>query len=701
MKRETIWNNLIGAGLSWMLSAAAVGCMITAFGLQVDDEGKLMLLCAGVSFFAAFCFSFRWGDWVLVGLLALTAGYLWHEGTIWEHIAALLQCVTRRYDMAYGWGVVGLSGFDGKGPVDLALGIVVCFAAVSVSWVTVRRENALWAMPAVILPLVSCLIVTDTVPGALWLYLLMLGVVLLLLTDYVRRKGTRQAVRMTLYAALPAAAALGLLFLLTPQDSYVNQAEEYEARLMVWGQNALDLAQDAAQDITAGLTGETPDEAVDLSRVGPQSQWNTVVLEVTSSVGGRVYLREQDYDTYDGTGWTASSHRAEQFGGGTEIGTLTVRTRGRRSNLLLPYYPAEAQTLIGGSADNDEKQTEYTFALSAPPESSQPADVPDGYVFATLENLAKDVDTNRYRTLPNRTAAWAKELAAEITAGKTENQSSAQAIADYVRNSAAYDLKTARMPSEETDFARWFLEESDTGYCVHFATATAVLLRAAGIPARYVTGYLVDCAAGETAEVPEKAAHAWVEYYDGSRNAWIVLESTPADSAADVSSGNAEGTGAPERETGGASEPAPAETDAPTEASAPPETGGEGPATAETPEWSLPGWGKVLLWCLLVSAVLFVQSLLRRQIVKLCWNRGGPNEKALARWSHLCGLSRLLGQEMPAELTDLAEKARFSQHTLTERELAAFDERRRELLAGLRKKNVFLRIFYGLVLAVW
>ena len=118
----------------------------------------------------------------------------------------------------------------------------------------------------------------------------------------------------------------------------------------------------------------------------------------------------------------------------------------------------------------------------------------------------------------------------EITQGYTSPYHKAQAIASYVRNSATYDTKTSRMPMDSEDFAKWFLEESDTGYCVHFATATAVLLQAAGIPARYVTGYLVPVQAGEATPVLSNQSHAWVEYWLPGYG-WTVLEATPATTA--------------------------------------------------------------------------------------------------------------------------------------------------------------------------
>ena len=96
-----------------------------------------------------------------------------------------------------------------------------------------------------------------------------------------------------------------------------------------------------------------------------------------------------------------------------------------------------------------------------------------------------------------------------------------QSIMDYVQNSARYSLNTGRMDDSYTDFAQWFLAESDTGYCVHFATAATVLLRAAGIPARYVTGYMVNCEAGVPVIVESDRAHAWVEYFDDELNTWL------------------------------------------------------------------------------------------------------------------------------------------------------------------------------------
>ena len=54
-----------------------------------------------------------------------------------------------------------------------------------------------------------------------------------------------------------------------------------------------------------------------------------------------------------------------------------------------------------------------------------------------------------------------------------------------------------------------------------------------------------------------------------------------------------------------------------------------------------------------------------------------------------------------ARLEALAQKARFSQHTLTDRELAAFGIWQQQASAQLRKKGLLRRLYYGIVFAVW
>lgn len=72
-----------------------------------------------------------------------------------------------------------------------------------------------------------------------------------------------------------------------------------------------------------------------------------------------------------------------------------------------------------------------------------------------------------------------------------------------------------------------FLQESKVGYCVHFAAAFTYMARAANLPARVVTGYMLNGseALDRYLVVREYSAHAWVEVYLQNQG-WVRVETT-------------------------------------------------------------------------------------------------------------------------------------------------------------------------------
>ena len=72
-----------------------------------------------------------------------------------------------------------------------------------------------------------------------------------------------------------------------------------------------------------------------------------------------------------------------------------------------------------------------------------------------------------------------------------------------------------------------FLLRDRAGHCEYFATATTLLLRQNGIPARYAVGYLVDeYSARERAFIARaRHAHAWAEAFVAGE--WRVVDTTP------------------------------------------------------------------------------------------------------------------------------------------------------------------------------
>ncbi|CAK0769771.1 protein-glutamine gamma-glutamyltransferase [Gammaproteobacteria bacterium] len=100
-----------------------------------------------------------------------------------------------------------------------------------------------------------------------------------------------------------------------------------------------------------------------------------------------------------------------------------------------------------------------------------------------------------------------------------------QGVRRFFGDNFQYSLYLGNNPGGKD--LRNFLTESRSGHCEYFATATTLLLRSFGVPARYITGYSVhEFVAAEHQYVARyRHAHAWAQaYVDG---VWQDVDTTP------------------------------------------------------------------------------------------------------------------------------------------------------------------------------
>lgn len=104
-------------------------------------------------------------------------------------------------------------------------------------------------------------------------------------------------------------------------------------------------------------------------------------------------------------------------------------------------------------------------------------------------------------------------------------------VAGELRSLARYNIDPGPLPGG-ADPVEYFLGENRQGYCVHFASAGALILRQLGVPARFVSGYVVlpdrfrQSPEGYRASVRDDDAHAWVEVWLEDVG-WVPVEMTP------------------------------------------------------------------------------------------------------------------------------------------------------------------------------
>jgi transglutaminase-like putative cysteine protease len=88
-------------------------------------------------------------------------------------------------------------------------------------------------------------------------------------------------------------------------------------------------------------------------------------------------------------------------------------------------------------------------------------------------------------------------------------------VGDFVRARVEYVPGSTNVSSTAQE--AW---ERGKGVCQDITHITIGLLRALGVPARYVSGYLYPSTEEETGEVVAGQSHAWVEYFSGVWTGW-------------------------------------------------------------------------------------------------------------------------------------------------------------------------------------
>ncbi len=103
------------------------------------------------------------------------------------------------------------------------------------------------------------------------------------------------------------------------------------------------------------------------------------------------------------------------------------------------------------------------------------------------------------------------------------------ALGTYFSDNFKYSLwqDTPPIPSTNTTALARFLFETRSGHCEYYATATVLLLREMGIPARYAVGYYVHETSGNSYVVRLRDAHAWCLAWDKKRRLWQNVDTTP------------------------------------------------------------------------------------------------------------------------------------------------------------------------------
>jgi len=281
------------------------------------------------------------------------------------------------------------------------------------------------------------------------------------------------------------------------------------------------------------------------------------IFEIQGRPGQRLYLRTGSYSTYDGHSWSkrtrpdGKSYSPETLKTDSLVQILVfdpdeVPVSSLRITVLAEYYTLLPFTLdtraiyvppeqIEGISGNFEEG----YRLANPLRSEQNIYLSYGQNGRQRGAAAEDLPAEQrsaYLQLPGGFSSDLGELAADLSDSPGNTRGTLRNIERYLAQNYTYNLEADRSPAG-ADFVDAFLFQSKEGYCVHFASAFAVLARLNGIPVRYATGYLATVPDGSfplggvrqpgLGLVTGLSAHAWPEVWLEDQG-WTAWEATTA-----------------------------------------------------------------------------------------------------------------------------------------------------------------------------
>ena len=463
-----------------------------------------------------------------------------------------------------------------------------------------------------------------------------------------------------------------------------------------------------------GVSWGMGDGALSLNSSASAQDREKLILRVRAETDGYMYLRCFSYGDYTGTGWRRAEEPENSISSldftalalaakaDSARHSLDIRFASGVDVAAVPYYSVQ-------SADSDiyvpAEGRNYSVSYYSFDGSWDSLSLPEEY--AQDELSYRSYATTEYTALPEGTKANVLQLIQQ-TGLRADSPDIIAEVASYVRSCASYDLDTQPYPTE--DYAVYFLQNAETGYCVHYATAAAVIYRALGIPARVTDGFLFRAQAGEVVDVLQANEHAWVEVYlDGL--GWIPVEVTGSGGVTEPAPQEAAVTETPGEETAPpleSTEPNDGEESAPpVQTPQPSDTIPVGPIRAQTEPESkstsrtlIRFWNTLTLILLLwaIFSLLPVSRLLRLRLRQRRISQPDRKKAAVWVWKTAVKASRY-GAELPESITACAEKAAFSQHDISQEELLQVQNQLKQMLDdcynGLSPVKSFLFKFFS------
>lgn len=540
---------LVGMGCGWLMARSRLHPLLFVPGILV------------IALATAFVRVGQLGGQVAGALAALSMALWraqfgqWQLSAVAEGAAPLLTGISTLALRVQEWARAMLSGEARYEPVAMALvwSIIVFLTAAWAAWRIRRSERAFDALLPAVLLLASVIAYSGR---ELWMMFVIVCVWLCLIVAVPlfarQRMWERQAIPFAedlgidlAFVAVPAIFILVTMAISVPVISpseFERLAREWNGRtsnssIILSNSFGIEPAP-KPQPEPALLRASSPGLPRSHLLGASPELLNKLALTVQSDdlIGDlpALYWLGTTYDEYSGHGWYSSGFRQQGYPAETPIESeMPSASRRVHQNVQVDngsgiVYAAGVLERIDSDSIVAWRQPDDMFAAQANSNSFQV----DSYVPVADANALRTAGQDyppwigsQYLRLPADLPPRVTAFARDLTATAPTPYDRARAIEDYL-HTIPYSLDVP-LPPAGHDVTDYFLFDLRRGYCDYYATAMAVLARAAGLPARIAVGY----AAGEydaqthTYRVVEANAHSWAQVYFPNYG-WIDFEPT-------------------------------------------------------------------------------------------------------------------------------------------------------------------------------
>nr|WP_305119676.1 MULTISPECIES: transglutaminase domain-containing protein [unclassified Ruminococcus] len=610
----------------------------------------------------------------------------------------------------------------------ILLAFVECALIFLFTFCIVKKKTTVPVVIISVLLVAPCFILISTCPNLLPLFLSIAAISVLLLTSELRRYGVAHCAAVSSAAFATVMCILALVYIAYPADSFKREPWQDKLLLDLRHRAGLEFVGEQPQQNGAG-EGTTDVKRIDLGNAEAPKQTHEVVMQVYNDDSEQtIYLRGTAYANYDKNKWSTLNEQQYSlcpstgawnpfysFSGAGGDMSMKIVTKNKEDVVYFPYFLSQKPIGVSQNADislnNQEGKTSYTLDYRTYPVLVDLS--VDSIEKNSYEEYADFVYQN-YTQISDELCKELQEIGGKYDIDKVIDdslnqalssyyvpdsdmdmpiypQSVAQAIQEIVSSSAEYSLETQGIPDGE-DIASYLLKEDggmETAYCVHFATAAVMMLRAYGIPSRYVTGYYVKTSS-ETpyTTVTTDNAHAWAEYFvDGI--GWTPLEATPPSFTP----------------SSPVADPIEEKTE-PTEIQTETNQAEIQPTSSEvSSDNNSDDNSGLIMWAIVVSVaaallivslrVLLIRALRRKRFIS-----GGKSKRAVYIYRYIKRCEACAKKSIPQEIYDIGAKASFSQHSVTSEELNTLQNYAEKARGELYKAAPAIKRFYYAVIAV-